>query len=113
MTDEAFHEPAETEDPDESDGQLEAIRREIGYLARTHREVFVRFYLHGESIETIAAAMNIPAGTVKSRLNKGRQQIRKGAEDMENYTKQSYEPEILRLSCSGSCGLNGEPFSLV
>lgn len=113
MTDEAFHEHAETEDPDESDGQLEAIRREIGYLARTHREVFVRFYLHGESIESIAAAMNIPAGTVKSRLNKGRQQIRKGAEDMENYTKQSYEPEILRLSCSGSCGLNGEPFSLV
>ncbi|MBQ4592013.1 MAG: RNA polymerase sigma factor [Clostridia bacterium] len=109
----SFREPAETDEADETDGQLEAIRRGIGYLAATHREVFVRFYLHGESIETIAGAMGIPAGTVKSRLNKGRLQIRKGVEDMETYTKQSYEPEILRLSCSGSCGLDGEPFSLV
>ena len=116
MTDESFREPYGTDElheADETDGQLEAIRREIGYLARTHREVFVRFYMHGESIEQIAAAMRIPEGTVKSRLNKGRQQIKKGVENMENYTKQSYEPEILHLSCSGNCGLNEEPFSLV
>ena len=114
VTDEAYREPCEEDgDEDETDGQLEVIRREIGYLARTHREVFVRFYLHGESIETIAEAMKIPAGTVKSRLNKGRQQVRKGVETMETYAKQSYEPEILRLSCSGSAGLNDEPFSLV
>ena len=113
MTGDDFREPSETEETDESDEQLEAIRREIGYLARTHREVFVRFYLHGESIQTIAGAMGIPEGTVKSRLNRGRQQVRKGVETMENYTKQSYEPEILRLSCSGSCGMNEEPFSLV
>ncbi len=114
VTDEAFREPCEEDGAeDETDGQLEAIRREIGYLARTHREVFIRFYLHGESIETIAAAMGIPAGTVKSRLNKGRQQVRKGVETMETYAKQSYEPEILRISCSGGTGLDGEPFSLV
>ncbi len=113
ITDESFREPCGTDEVDETDGQLEAIRREVGYLARTHREVFVRFYMHGESIEKIAAEMGIPSGTVKSRLNKGRQQIRKGVEDMENYTKQSYEPEILRIGCSGGCGLNNEPFSLV
>ena len=113
LTDEAFCEPAENDIVDETDEQLESIRREIGYLAQTHREVFLRFYIHGESIEKIAVEMKIPVGTVKSRLNKGRQNIRKGVETMENYTKQSYEPEILRLSCSGSCGLNEEPFSLV
>ncbi|MBE6710724.1 MAG: sigma-70 family RNA polymerase sigma factor [Ruminococcaceae bacterium] len=114
VMDEAFREPfEEAGTEDETDGQLEAIRREIGYLARTHREVFIRFYLHGETIETIAAAMGIPAGTVKSRLNKGRQQVRKGVETMETYAKQSYEPEILRISCSGGAGLDGEPFSLV
>lgn len=113
MADESFREPAETLPEDETDEQLAFIRREIGYLARIHREVFLRFYIHGESIEQIASEMKIPSGTVKSRLNKGRQQIKKGVETMETYTKQSYEPEILRLSCSGRCGLNEEPFSLV
>ena len=32
---------------------------------------------------------------------------------MENYTKQSYEPDCLFISCSGGCGINNEPFSLV
>ena len=105
--------------PDESnldDGdaqQLEAIRRELGYLAKTHREVMVRFYLHGDSVERIAGDLHIPVGTVKSRLNTGRKHIRKGVTVVENYTRQSYEPDILRISCSGAVGLNGEPFSLV
>lgn len=32
---------------------------------------------------------------------------------MENYTKQSYEPEKLFLTCSGRGGLEDEPFSIV
>ena len=32
---------------------------------------------------------------------------------MENYMQQSYEPDTLNLSCSGSSGLKEEPFSLV
>lgn len=32
---------------------------------------------------------------------------------MENYTKQSYEPENLWVTCSGSGGLDDEPFSLL
>ena len=31
---------------------------------------------------------------------------------MERYEKQSYQPERLEISCNGSMGLNGEPFSL-
>ncbi|MFR1517706.1 MAG: RNA polymerase sigma factor [Clostridia bacterium] len=91
----------------------EAIRREIGYLAGIHREVLVRFYLHGHSIGKIAKDLQIPVGTVKSRLDTGRQQIRKGVDEMENYTKQSYEPEVLRIACSGKPGIDNEPFSLV
>lgn len=32
---------------------------------------------------------------------------------MENYTKQSYEPDTLNIACSGGEGLHNEPFSLV
>lgn len=103
----------ETDTDDDSAEKLEAIRRELGYLARSHREVMVRFYMHGQSLEKIADDLQIPVGTVKSRLNMGRQHIRKGVSDMENYTKQSYEPDILHISCSGESGIHKEPFSLV
>lgn len=52
----------------EEAADLERIRGALGYLASTHREVMARFYLHGETIEQIAEAMALPAGTVKSRL---------------------------------------------
>ncbi len=106
--------------PDEDDDtwkekvqQIAHIRRELGYLAHRHREVMLRFYIHNESIAQIAHALNIPTGTVKSRLNMGRHQIRKGMETMETLAKQCYAPERLDITCSGSCGINGEPFSLV
>ncbi|MDD4493340.1 MAG: RNA polymerase sigma factor [Eubacteriales bacterium] len=107
-----FDIPDETLD-DDSEQKLSVIRRELGYLAKTHREVMVRFYMHGDSIEKISCDLNIPQGTVKSRLNTGRKHIKEGVGDMENYTKQSYEPDMLRMSCSGAVGLGGEPFSLV
>ena len=107
-----FDIPDETLD-DDSEQKLAVIRRELGYLAKIHREVMVRFYMHGDSIEKISLDLDIPQGTVKSRLNTGRKHIKEGVGDMENYIKQSYEPDILRMSCSGAVGLDGEPFSLV
>ncbi len=103
----------ESEEEEDSAEKLEAIRRELGYLARIHREVMIRFYMHGHTAERIAGELRIPLGTVKSRLNIGRQHIRKGVADMENYTKQSYEPDILCIACAGGEGLHHEPFSLV
>lgn len=90
----------------------EELRRQIAYLSGIYRDVIVRHYLNGESIEYIAKALNIPQGTVKSRLSNGRTQIRKGFESMNNYTKQSYEPLVLYVGISGIQGLNGEPYSI-
>ncbi len=106
----------EDEAEDDSEEKLEAIRRELGLLANAYREVMVRFYLRGHSLERIAEDLQIPVGTVKSRLNMGRKYVKEGVGDMENYesfSKQSYDPDTLYLSCAGECGLHGEPFSLV
>lgn len=105
--------PDEDDPDEESADKLDAIKRELGYLAQTHREVMIRFYMHGETIAKIANELHIPIGTVKSRLNTGRKHIREGVSNMNNYTKQSYEPDILGISCSGAMGLDNEPFSLV
>lgn len=98
---------------DDSEERLISIRRELGYLAKIHREVTVRFYMHGDTIEKISRDLDIPQGTVKSRLNTSRKHIKEGVGNMENYTKQSYDPDILTMSCAGEIGPDEEPFSLV
>ena len=92
--------------------EAEELRKQIAFLARIYREVIVRHYMNGESVEHISKALDIPTGTVKSRLSSGRTHIKKGFEGMENYTKQSYEPQVLLVGISGTQGLNGEPYNL-
>lgn len=92
--------------------EAENIRCCLAHLTQIYRQVMVRYYIHGESIKQIAKALDIPENTVKSRLDTGRKHIRKDF-TMENYTRQSYEPENLWMSNSGRTGVANEPFSLV
>lgn len=92
---------------------MENIRRELAYLAGIYRETMVRYYMRGQTTEQIASELGTSKSAVKSRLFAGRNNLRKEFDSMENYAKQSYEPEKLYLSSSGGSGLNGEPFSLV
>lgn len=89
------------------------VRRAISRLASIHREVIVRHYMNGESVCDIAHALNIPEGTVKSRLHSGREQMKKGIETMEKYSAQSYAPIRLNLNNSGNIGRDFEPYSLI
>ena len=88
-----------------------AVRRELNYLAHTTREVLIRFYFGKNSVATIAQQLSIPEGTVKSRLSAGRNQLKKGLEEMEN--TDNYLPGVLNISWSGSDGPNNEPMCLV
>ena len=103
--------------PDESsfdDGSEDAenIRRCLANLTSIYREVMVRYYMNGNSIADIARSLGIPEDTVKNRLFTGRKHIRKEF-SMESYTKQSYEPDDLFISCTGCMGYDNEPWSLV
>lgn len=48
------------------------LRDAIAELPRTYREVIVLHYLADLSVEEVAAVLDVPAGTVKSRLFRGR-----------------------------------------
>lgn len=108
--------PEVYEIPEEEDTRNEDYQRmmqELIYLTESYREVLVRHYFKGQSVEEIAGALNIPTGTVKSRLAMGREKIRKGMEtSMEGYQEQSYAPKRLYVGNSGNGGRNGEPGSL-
>ena len=88
-----------------------AVRRELNFLAHITRETLMRYYVRGESVKQIAEALGIPEGTVKSRLDAGRRQVRKGLEAMEE--KKDYLPGRLHICNSGSCGPKGKPMSLI
>lgn len=92
--------------------ETENVRRSLAMLTKMYREVMVRFYMKSQSVKQIAEELGIPENTVKTRLSVGRKHVRKEFE-MENYTKQSYEPETLFLVNCGRCGSNLEPFILI
>ncbi len=51
----------------------DAIEKSILSLNLKHREVFVLYYKIELSVEEVAESLNLPQGTVKSRLHKGRE----------------------------------------
>ena len=106
--------PTEEDDMSAFSEEYAEVRREIGRLMRIYREVTVRHYVHGQSVDEIAHAMRIPRGTVLSRLSKARHQIKEGLTNMEKYTSVSYEPKDMSVGIWGYCAPHsGEPFSLV
>lgn len=105
--------PAPVSDEAERAEEAAALRREVAFLAGKYREAIVRHYLHGEKVADVASQLDLPRGTVLSRLHAGRQQLRKGLTHMKDYGTHSYQPERLDVSCHGRTGLHDEPFSLV
>ena len=53
-----------------------ALWQAIGTLPASHRAVVGLFYLHGFSIEEIAGLLDVPVGTVGSRLHTARRRLR-------------------------------------
>lgn len=67
--------PSRTNGPGEQAETAEALRRvqqALDALDEGKRAVFILFELEGESCEAIAAVLDIPVGTVYSRLHKAR-----------------------------------------
>lgn len=93
--------------------EAENLRKAVAHLAKIYREAIVRYYMNGQSVSQIAKELNIPEGTVKSRLNLGRNRVKKGIDNMEKYSNQSYQPVTLIIGSSGMPGINNEPHSLV
>ena len=52
------------------------LRRCVAKLCPEHAEVIDLVYYHGKSIKEVAEIMNIPAGTVKSRMSRAREVLR-------------------------------------
>jgi RNA polymerase sigma-70 factor (ECF subfamily) len=57
-----------------------AVRRAVDSLRAKDREIFLRYYFYLQTAEAIAAEMDLPPATVRSRLSRGREILRKKLE---------------------------------
>lgn len=62
--------------PVENDIEMRAVWDVVKSLDNTHRQVVVLRYLGDMSLQEIASALNVPIGTVKSRLNRAISKLR-------------------------------------
>jgi len=63
-------------EPDDSEGDLAALDAALDTLPAVERDVLTLFYLRDLSLAELAEAMNVPVGTVKSRLFRARRLLR-------------------------------------
>ena len=69
------------------------IQQAISTLPLSHRGVVVLYYIDDLSIQEIAEILDIPVGTVKSRLHYSRQALRKSLDLLQNkvFPEMNYE----------------------
>ncbi|MGI6724906.1 MAG: RNA polymerase sigma factor [Christensenellales bacterium] len=65
-------------DDDKLDDRLEkeALMQAVNALPAAEKEVFLLFYYQGLSTQETAQVLNVPEGTISSRLSRGRQKLR-------------------------------------
>lgn len=68
----------------EQQERQELVQRALLRLAPDHRAVLVMYDLSGLSYEEVAGALDIPLGTVKSRLNRARHALK---QELEAHTE--------------------------
>lgn len=85
--------------------QYGIIRREIAYLSKIQREIVVRHYYDREKVKTIAAAMNLPEGTVKWHLSCTRKELMIGMDKIRTIGNLGLQP--IRFTSMGHSGHPG------
>ena len=94
----------------ESEEEIKKLRKEIGFLTSSRREIVYSFYYEGKSIVQISKELGLPAGTVKWHLNKARNELKEGFTMERKIGKLGLSPvKALNFSHSGRPGSKGGP----
>ena len=94
--------------------ELRRVRRALAFIRSDYRTLLVAHYFEGRSMSAIARALHIPIGTVKTRLARGRRQLKEGMDMAREFGRRSFAPEDITFinNCS-SFGGNGQPWTIL
>lgn len=84
--------------------EISFLRFSLSRLAAIYREIVIRYYLKEHSIAQIAHDLEIPEGTVKSRLFDAKQNLKERITDMNHIGTSSYAPFEVNWFWGGSRG---------
>ena len=99
------NEPPETSEIDDrllEDELYSSLRRELAFISREHRELIVAHYMDGIGIRELSERLNIPCGTVKTRLMRARKLLKEGMDMARGFGRRSYDPENISFMSSGN-----------
>lgn len=82
--------------------QYALLRRELAFCKKEYREILTAHYLDGVGISALSSRLEMPAGTVKTRLFKARKILREGMNMAREFGKRSYLPEDISFVASGT-----------
>jgi len=89
---------------------LSRLRKEIGFLSSSRRQILYSFYYEGKSIVQIAKEQALPTGTVKWHLNKARNDLKEGFTMKREIGSLGLSPvSAINFSHNGRPGSNGGP----
>ena len=69
--------------------ELDTLSKSMARLANIHRDILVRYYIKNQSVKEIAHDLELPMGTVTSRLSDARKNLKENFETMENQNNET------------------------
>ena len=94
------------------DAQLQQLRRELAFISSDYRNIVVAYYMQSRKISDIALSLDLPEGTVMSKLHRARKTLKEGMNMAREFGKRSYDPEAISFCTSGNQP-SGLPLSAV
>ena len=83
--------------------QVNEIGKAVNHLTPDQREVFMMFQAQAMSYEDIASALEVPVGTIKSRLNRARCHIRQTIRSHKmQFAEQAKRASEIRLGAAAA-----------
>ncbi|MBQ8551981.1 MAG: RNA polymerase sigma factor [Clostridia bacterium] len=92
--------------------QYSLLIRELAFIAKEHRELIAAHYIENVGITELSRRLDMPTGTVKTRLMRARKILREGMDMAREFGKRSYAPENMSFAASGNQP-DGLPWSAV
>ena len=89
--------------------ELSLLRRELSFISSDYRDIIVAYYMEDRKLKDIAAALDLPLGTVETKLFRARKNIKEGMSMAREFGKRSYHPENItyHMNYVPSTGTNG------